>query len=144
MAPCRPSPLPRLPARLGTALGAVLGGLCLAASVPPWGWWPLAFVGVAIWDRLLADAPARSRFLRSWLLAIGWFAPSMLWMYDLTAPGYLVAVVLFAAYVGVAGVAVPGRAHVVVAGWRSPAPSCWPRWRGGPSPSVVCPSPPPP
>ena len=59
--------LPRLPACLGTTLGAVLGGLCLAASVPPWGWWPLAFVGVAIWDRLLADASPRSRFLRSWL-----------------------------------------------------------------------------
>ena len=57
MAPCRSVALPRLPARLGTVLlGAVLGGLCLAASVPPWGWWPLAFVGVAIWDRLLAGA----------------------------------------------------------------------------------------
>ena len=109
--------LPRLPARLGTTLGAVLGGLCLAASVPPWGWWPLAFVGVAIWDRLLANAPAKSRFLRSWLLAIAWFAPSMLWMYDLTAPGYPVAVVVFGAYVGVAGLAVPGRAT-----------SSWIRW----------------
>jgi apolipoprotein N-acyltransferase len=101
--------LPRLPSRLGSTLGALVGGLCLAASVPPWGWWPLAFVGVAIWDRLLAGAPAKSRFLRSWLLAIAWFAPSMLWMYDLTAPGYPVAVLVFGAYVGVAGLAVPGR-----------------------------------
>jgi apolipoprotein N-acyltransferase len=101
--------LPRLPSRLGTVLLALVGGLCLAASVPPWGWWPLAFVGVAIWDRLLAGAPSTSRFLRSWLLAIAWFAPSMLWMYDLTAPGYPVAVVVFGAYVGVAGILVPGR-----------------------------------
>jgi apolipoprotein N-acyltransferase len=100
----------RLPPRAATALLAVAGGLCLAASVPPWGWWPLAFVGVAIWDRLLAGAPAVSRFLRSWLLAVCWFAPSMLWMYDLTAPGYPVAVLVFGAYVGVAGIAVPGRA----------------------------------
>jgi apolipoprotein N-acyltransferase len=102
--------LPRLPSRLRVIVGAIVGGLCLAASVPPWGWWPLAFVGVAIWDRLLAGAPSTSRFLRSWLLAIAWFAPSMLWMYDLTAPGYPVAVVVFGAYVGVAGILVPGRA----------------------------------
>jgi len=109
--------LPRLPSRLGSSLGAVVGGLCLAASVPPWGWWPLAFVGVAIWDRLLAGAPARSRFLRSWLLAIAWFAPAMLWMYDLTAPGYPVAVLVFGAYVGVAGLAVPGRATASWVRW---------------------------
>jgi apolipoprotein N-acyltransferase len=102
--------LPRLPSRAGTALVAVGGGLCLAASVPPWGWWPLAFVGVALWDRLLAGAPAKARFLRSWLLGVCWLAPAMLWMVDLTAPGYPVAIAIFGAYVGVAGLAVPGRA----------------------------------
>ena len=114
--------LPRLPPRVAVPLAAVLGGLCLAASVPPWGWWPLAFVGVAVWDRLLAGASARSRFLRSWLLAIAWFAPSMLWMYDLTAPGYPVAVLVFGAYVGVAGLLVPGRAS-----------SSWIRWLAVPA-----------
>lgn len=99
-----------LPPRLRSSLLAVLAGLCIAASVPPWGWWPLAFVGVALWDRLLAGASPRARFARSWLLGVAWFAPSMLWMVDLTAPGYPVAVVFFAAYLGVAGVAVPGRA----------------------------------
>ncbi len=109
MAPVPSRSLPRLPARLGTALLAVAGGLCLAASVPPWGWWPLAFVGVAAWDRLLAGTPATGRFARSWLLAVAWFAPSMLWMVDMTTPGYVVAVAVFAAYVGVAGILVPGR-----------------------------------
>jgi apolipoprotein N-acyltransferase len=103
-------PLPRVPARLATSALAVAGGLCLAASVPPWGWWPLAFVGVSVWDRLLAGTPARARFLRSWLLGVAWLGPAMLWMYDFTAPGYPVAVAVFGAYVGVAGLAVPGRA----------------------------------
>ncbi len=40
--------------RLRLAARCVGGGLCIAASVPPWGWWPLAFVGVAILDRLIA------------------------------------------------------------------------------------------
>ena len=28
----------------------VLAGLTLCLAVPPWGWWPLAFLGVAQWD----------------------------------------------------------------------------------------------
>ena len=31
-------------------LRCVAAGLCVVASVPPWGWWPLAFVGVALLD----------------------------------------------------------------------------------------------
>lgn len=90
-------------------LRAILAGLLIAASVPPWGWWPLAPLGVAMWDRLLADASPRRRFLRSWVLGIAWLAPAMLWMVDMTAPGYPIAVLVFAAYIGVAGLAVPGR-----------------------------------
>lgn len=101
---------------------AVAAGLLLAASVPPFGWWPLAFGGVAIWDRLLAGAPWRSRFGRSWLMAAAWFAPTMLWMVDLTAIGYPIAVVLFSAMVGLAGAAVPGRSE-----------SAWIRWLAVPA-----------
>ena len=46
----------------------VLAGLCIAASVPPWGWWPLAFVGIALLDRLIADQPWKRRFRRTWLV----------------------------------------------------------------------------
>lgn len=93
---------------LALAAGA---GLCLAASVvPPLGWWPLAVVGVMLWDRLLADRGAWSRFRRSWLVGAFWLFPSMLWMYWLTAPGYLIASAVFAAYFGVAAMAVPGAA----------------------------------
>ena len=41
--------------RFLTALGCVGTGVLLAAALPPWGWWPLAFVGVALLDRLVAD-----------------------------------------------------------------------------------------
>src|SRR5881392_3165497 len=36
---------------------ALLAGLLLAASLPPWGWWPLAFVGLVLLDRLIGDQP---------------------------------------------------------------------------------------
>ena len=103
--------------RLRSASRAVLAGLLLAAAVPPFGWWPLAFIGVALWDRMLAGASARARFGRSFLMAVAWFAPTMLWMVDLTAIGYPIAVVLFAAMVGVAGAAVPGRTEHSVVRW---------------------------
>lgn len=96
---------------------AILAGSLLAAAVPPFGWWPLAFVGVAVWDRLLTGASGRSRFGRSFLMAVAWFAPTMLWMVDLTAVGYPIAVLLFAAMVGLAGLAVPGRAGDPTVRW---------------------------
>lgn len=105
------------PRALRAGLRALVAGLLIAASVPPWGWWPLAILGLAMWDRLLANATPRRRFLRSTILGIAWFAPSMLWMVDLTAPGYPIAVVVFACYLGVAGLAVPGRTDRSVTRW---------------------------
>ena len=74
------------------AARCVVGGLCIAASVPPWGWWPLAFVGIAVLDRLIAGQPWVRRFRRTWLVAFAWLLPGLLWMWDFTAPGYLLAV----------------------------------------------------
>ncbi len=39
---------------------AVAAGLLLAGSLPPWGWWPLAFGGIALLDRLLAGTSVSS------------------------------------------------------------------------------------
>ncbi|MDY7104375.1 MAG: apolipoprotein N-acyltransferase [Actinomycetota bacterium] len=47
-------------ARLVPLLLALVGGLCVAASMPPWGWWPLAPLGIALFDAALA-APGRPR-----------------------------------------------------------------------------------
>jgi apolipoprotein N-acyltransferase len=104
--PSLPS-LPGIPVRVRGPVLAVLAGLAIAASVPPWGCWPLAFVGVALWDRAIADASWLARGRRSWLVGVTWLLPSMVWMWDLTAPGYLVAVVAFATYFAVAAAMVP-------------------------------------
>ena len=82
--------------------------LCL--SLPPFGFWPLAAVGLVVLDRLIADQPAKARARRGWLVAMGCFVPSLVWMTALTAPGYVIAC---AAYSGMlaAGIAAapPGR-----------------------------------
>lgn len=93
--------------RWWTAARCIAAGVCLAGSVPPWGWWPLAFVGIVLLDRLLADRPWRSRFRRTWLVAASWLYPAMLWMFDLTGPGYVAAAALYATYFGLAGALTP-------------------------------------
>ncbi|MEO7429772.1 MAG: hypothetical protein ABIY48_10390, partial [Acidimicrobiales bacterium] len=98
-----PTPSPRLrTAAVGLGAG---GALCL--SLPPFGFWPLAFFGLVGLDRLIADQPVRRRFARGWLVAMACFVPSLSWMTALTAPGYLIACVLYAAMVGLGVAAAP-------------------------------------
>jgi apolipoprotein N-acyltransferase len=86
------------------ALGA---GVLVAASLPPWGWWPLAVVGIAVHDRLVADRPWRARFARTWLFGVAWLAPGMGWMWTFSSPGYVVAVAAYAGYLGAAAAVAP-------------------------------------
>lgn len=82
-------------------LAPIAAGLLVAASMPPWGWWPLAFVGCA-WYARIADRTS-TPFRTAALWSLGWFAPSLLWMWFLTAPGYVAACLAFAAFHGAAG-----------------------------------------
>ena len=90
-------------ARCFAALGS---GALVAFSLPPWGWWPLACIGIAIFARITTSGITRKRtqFLLGTIFAFGWFAPGMCWMWFLTPPGYVIAVILFAAFHGVASV----------------------------------------
>ena len=45
-------------------------GLLIALSLPPAGFWPLAFVGLALVDRVLADVPAKRRWQRGSLVGL--------------------------------------------------------------------------
>lgn len=104
-----------------TTAGACVGaGLLLAASLPPFGWWPLAFAGVALLDRLVADQPAGARFRRGWLVGIALIGPTMFWLKDMTAPGYVIAVVFFSLMLGGATALCPP-----AAGRRLALPAAW-------------------
>lgn len=73
--------------------------------MPPWGWWPLALIGVALFASLARQRRHTHAFSTSFVFALAWFLPAMAWMWFLTAPGFLLAVVLFASLHGIAGVA---------------------------------------
>lgn len=102
--------MPAVPPRLEIAAGCIASGALLCLSLPPFGFWPLAFVGLVGVDRLIADQPTRARFRRGWLIAMACFVPSLSWMTALTAPGYLIACIAYAGMLG-AGIAAapPGR-----------------------------------
>lgn len=92
---------------VSVALG-LLAGLLLCASLPPWGWWPLAPAGLALWLHLLGRPSRWDRFMVSWAVGVAWFGPSTLWMWGLTQPGYVLGVLLaWGPMVGVVGVVVP-------------------------------------
>ncbi|MEY2966730.1 MAG: apolipoprotein N-acyltransferase [Actinomycetota bacterium] len=72
--------------------------------MPPWGWWPLALVGLAWYARLAVRRRDTSPFSTAFLFGLGWFAPSTAWMWFLTAPGWVAVVALFAAMHGTAAI----------------------------------------
>jgi apolipoprotein N-acyltransferase len=91
------------------ALG-LLGGVLVALSMPPWGFWPLAFVGVVVFEIALGDSLSRRQ--RAWAgLAFGaaWMYIGMAWMWYLTVPGYLLTCAMFAGlHAAAAGLAPTG------------------------------------
>lgn len=87
---------------------ALVAGLCICAALPPWGWWPLAPVGVALWLAELRGRRTAERFAVGYLVGVGWFGLSTVWMWRLTAPGYVLAVAVFwGAMVGLTSVLCP-------------------------------------
>ncbi|HKH06890.1 MAG TPA: nitrilase-related carbon-nitrogen hydrolase, partial [Acidimicrobiales bacterium] len=93
--------------RLLLLAAALATGLALAAALPPWGWWPLAFVGLVALDRLIADRSRGSRWRRGALVGLGLYVPSLAWLLDMTMPGYVIAVLAYAALFGGAMAVVP-------------------------------------
>ena len=92
-------------ARPALALGA---GTLVALSMPPWGFWPLAIVGVVLFEVTLGTAPSRRE--RMWLgllFGAGWMYLGMGWMVQLTLPGYVVAGLVFSLFHAGAAVAAP-------------------------------------
>jgi apolipoprotein N-acyltransferase len=98
-----------LPERYARHLLALGGGFLVAISLPPWGFWPLAVVGVMCFETALGEDPdRRTRFVRGWLFGAAWMYMGVGWMWQLTVPGYLVAGAVFASFQAVAALVAPG------------------------------------
>ena len=77
--------------RLPLALAA---GLLVALSVPPWGYWPLAFPGIAVLALALDGQRARRRALLGLLFGFGLFGPTLFWISEFHAVGYVLLLLL--------------------------------------------------
>ena len=82
----------------GIALSCLAAGALICFSMPPWGFWPLAVLGVAALDRLLAGQPAARRLRRGGLISGAWLLGATIWMWDFSPGGYLVANLIFSAF----------------------------------------------
>lgn len=98
-----------------TLFAALAAGLCICFSLPPWGWWPLAPIGVALFMWVLGGRTARARAGLGWIVGVAWFGPSTLWMWQLTAPGYIVGTLVIwgGMLAAVAAICPPDRRRVV-------------------------------
>lgn len=96
------------------ALG-LLAGLLICAALPPWGWWPLAIAGIALWLHCLQAGSQLQRFAVGYAVGVGWFGPSTVWVWWLSPPGYVVVLlVLWGPMVGVVSLlAGPDRRRLV-------------------------------
>jgi apolipoprotein N-acyltransferase len=95
------------PAGGRVALPALASGVGLALSLPPWGWWILAFPSAGLlWWRLAGLRP-RTRLWAGWLAGLGCYVPGLMWARSFTIPGALALMALEAAFMAVACLAVP-------------------------------------
>jgi apolipoprotein N-acyltransferase len=88
---------------------SLIGGLLVAFSLPPWGFWPLAVVGVMLFEIALGARPTRrQRLVDGWLFGAAWMFVGMWWMVQLTVPGYIAAGTIFAGLHAAAALVAPG------------------------------------
>ena len=100
----------------GLATGLVAGVL-VALSVPPFGWWPLGWVGLAVLAGALPGRSWRYRLALGAGFGLGDYVIGLLWVQEFSVPGYIGVVVISAAYATAALLLVPTgrRRYVAVA-----------------------------
>jgi apolipoprotein N-acyltransferase len=80
---------------------AAAGGLTAAFSLPPWGWWPLAWVGVAVLLAMVGGLPTKGRAVVGASFGIGFFGPGLWWMSEFHVLGAALVVLAKSALMAV-------------------------------------------
>ena len=73
-------------------VGRFLVGAAISLSLPPYGLWPLAPIGLGIFLKMSRNRNRARRLFEAWSLWVGYFAVALVWMVDLTVPGWIVAI----------------------------------------------------
>jgi len=88
---------------------SVLAGVGLALSLPPWGFWILAFPAAGLLFWRLGGLRPRTRLWAGWLAGLGCFVPGLMWARSFTLVGAIALIVIEALFPAVACLVVPAR-----------------------------------
>lgn len=89
------------------AVPSIAAGVGLALSVPPWGFWVLAFPAAGLlWWRLAGLRP-RTRAWAGWLAGLGCYVPGLEWARAFSTPGAVVLILVEALFVALGALVVP-------------------------------------
>ncbi len=95
------------PRRGMVALPALAAGIGLALSLPPFGFWILAFPAAGmLWWRI-GGLRARARFWAGWVAGLGCYVPGLMFVRSFTLPGAFVLMAIEAGFVAVGCLVVP-------------------------------------
>jgi apolipoprotein N-acyltransferase len=95
------------PGRGRIIVPSLVAGLGLALSLPPWGWWILAFPSAGLLFWRLGGLRPRTRVWAGWCAGLGCYVPGLMWTRSFTVPGAVVLIALEALFFATAAVAVP-------------------------------------
>ena len=95
------------PRRGTVVLPALAAGIGLALSLPPWGFWILAFPAAGLFWWRLGGLRARTRWWTGWLVGLGCFGPGLMWARAFTVPGAIVLIVVESAFMAFGALVVP-------------------------------------
>jgi len=99
-------------------LAALVGGVLVALSLPPWGLWWLAPVGYGLFAGALRRASGwRGRTLDGAAFGVGCFVVGLYWLGEFTIPGAVIAVALSALMYAVGAALVPRGPTVTTLGF---------------------------
>jgi apolipoprotein N-acyltransferase len=101
---------------LTLAAPALAGGLLVALSLPPWGWWPLAWLGVGLLVWRLDGQSWRRRALLGTAFGLGEYVVGLWWMGEFNRIGGFLSMIGESAFLAVGLALVPAhRRH-----WAAP------------------------
>lgn len=87
----------------------------VALSLPPWGWWPLAWIGLGVLVHALDGLPLRRRVVVGIAYGLGQFVPGLWWMGEFNFIGAFFVMLLETSAMTAAAAATPGRRAVFAA-----------------------------
>ncbi len=101
----QPGRSPRFNGRV--ALPSLAAGVLVTLSIPPFGFWPLGPIGLAVLYLRIAGLNPGRRALAGFVAGLGLYGPSLYWATGFTVPGWMAFVVVSALIVAAACLLTP-------------------------------------